>query len=178
MFNGVNLGNLCSGCDARERRIPVDMPSRHASLPDEQTSDELSIRARVLKDCYTFAGDDARKSDRGLVKKVPRRKACHGIGCLHMSCAICQLSARGRFNYAPDEYIAVINTGGAPHVRFRLLLPLSLSRLRWAWRLGILVSMIGIRATIPKGPVSLDLIKTVVRPVYDHHAGYKEVRCL
>ena len=36
--------------------------------------------------------------------------------------------------------------------------------------------MIGIRATIPKGPVTLDLIKTVVRPVYDHHAGYKEVR--
>ena len=108
------------------------MPSRYASLPDEQTSDELSIRARVLKDCYTFAGDAARKSDRGLVKIVPRRQASHGIGCLHMSCAICQLSARGRFNYAPDEYIAVINTGGAPHVRFRLLLPLSLSRLRGA----------------------------------------------
>ena len=179
MFNGVNLGNLCSGCDARDRRIPVDMPSRHASLPDEQTSDELSIRARVLKDCYTFAGDAARKSDRGLVKSVPRLKASHRIGCLHMSCAICQLSERGRFNYAPDEYIAVINTGGAPHVRFRSFaaaLPVAL-----AWGVTPLdssCSMIGIRATIPKGPVTLDLIKTVVRPVYDHHAGYKEVRCL
>ena len=105
------------------------MPSRYASLPDEQTSDELSIRACVLEDCYSFAGDAARKSDRGLVKIVPRRQASHGIGCLHMSCAICQLSARGRFNYAPDEYIAVINTGGAAR-SFHLLRPLSLLRLR------------------------------------------------
>ena len=153
------------------------MPSRHASLPDEQTSDELSIRARVLKDCYTFAGDAARKSDRGLVKKVPRRKASHGISCLHMSCAICQLSARGRFNYAPDEYIAEINTGGAPHVAFAFCYRSPCCACAGRDAFGILMSMIGIRATIPKGPVSLDLIKTVVRPVLDRHAGYKEERC-
>ena len=150
------------------------MPSRYASLPDEQTSDELSIRACVLEDCYSFAGDAARKSDRGLVKIVPRRKATHGIANLHMPCATCLLLVRGRFDYAPDEYIAVINTGGAPHVRFRFFA----AALHVALALDSSCSMIGIRATIPKGPVTLDLIKTVVRPVYDHHAGYKEVRCL
>jgi hypothetical protein len=96
-----------------------------------------------------------------------------------MPCATCLLSVRGRFDYAPDEYIAVINTGGAPHVRFRFFA----AALHVALALGVTpldssCSMIGIRATIPKGPVTLDLIKTVVRPVYDHHAGYKEERCL
>jgi hypothetical protein len=58
--------------------------------------------------------------------------ARHPMELAVFTCLVRLLSARGRFNYAPDEYIAVINTGGAPHVRFRLLLPLSLSRLRGA----------------------------------------------
>ena len=137
------------------------MPSRYASLPDEQTSDELSIRAFVLEGCYTFAGDAARKSDRGLVKIVPHRKVSHRIGCLRVSFAICQLLARGRYNYAPGEYIAVVNTGGAPHVATALPVALALGMVS----LESSSSMIGIRASIPKGPVTLDLIKTVVRPV-------------